>query len=350
MNLFVGLDVSVRMTSVCVMEVNGKVLKEAKVESEPQAIASLLGSLAGQYRRVGLEAGLLAQWLYSGLAAAGFPIICVETRHMKAALSAQINKTDRNDARGIAQMMRVRLFCPVHVKTERSQEIRMLLTARKFLQLKIIDAENSPRGMLRNFGLKVGAVTRLQFEARVIELIEARPHLTITIAPLLKVRRVLREQYQFLHKAIERLAADDGICRLLMTAPGLGPLVSLTFRAGIDEAARLSRSRSVPAQFGLTPASCQSGELDRGWGISMCGDSGVRWALVEAAGIIMRQKTKSSPLKVWGTALAKHRGPAKALVAVARRLATILHRMWIDNTEYRWQAQPAESVRSFVYE
>lgn len=124
MDLFVGLDVSVRMTSVCLMDVNGNILKEAKVESEPQAIASLLGSLAGQYRRVGLEAGPLSQWLYSGLAAAGYPIICVETRHMTAALSAQINKTDRNDARGIAQMMRVGLFRPVHVKTERSQEIR----------------------------------------------------------------------------------------------------------------------------------------------------------------------------------------------------------------------------------
>jgi len=341
MDLFVGLDVSVRTTSVCVMDANGKVLKEAKVESEPQAIATLLGSLGGHYRRVGLEAGPLSQWLYSGLAAAGFPVICVETRHMKAALSAQINKTDRNDARGIAQMMRVGLYRPVHVKTERSQEIRMLLTARKFLQSKIIDAENNLRGMLRNFGMKVGAVTRPQFEARVIELIQERPHLAMTIAPLLEVRRVLREQYQRLHKAMERFAADDGICRLLMTAPGVGPLVSLTFRAGIDEAARFSRSRSVPAHFGLTPARYQSGELDRGRGISKCGDSSVRWALVEAAGIILRQRTRSSPLKVWGMALAKRRGPAKALVAVARRLATILHRMWIDNTDYRWQPQTA---------
>lgn len=133
MDLFVGLDVSVRTTSVCVMDGAGQVLKEAKVESEPAASAALLGHFAGQFRRVGLEAGPLSQWLYSGLAAAGYPVICVETRHMKAALSAQINKTDRNDARGIARMMRVGLYRPVHVKTERSQEIRMLLTARKFL-------------------------------------------------------------------------------------------------------------------------------------------------------------------------------------------------------------------------
>lgn len=341
MDLFVGLDVSVRTTSVCVMDGAGQVLKEAKVESEPSAIAALLGNFDGHYRRVGLEAGPLSQWLYSGLAASGYPVICVETRHMKAALSAQINKTDRNDARGIAQMLRVGLYRPVHVKTERSQEIRMLLTARKFLQSKIIDAENNLRGLLRNFGLKVGAVTRAQYEARVIELLEQRPHLALSVGPLLEVRRVLREQYQRLHTAMGRLAADDGICRLLMSAPGVGPLVALTFRAGVDEAPRFSRSRSVPAHFGLTPARYQSGELDRGRGISKCGDTTVRWALVEAAGIILRQNTKSSPLKVWGMALAKRRGPAKALVAVARRLAVVLHRMWIDGTEYRWKTQIA---------
>jgi transposase len=341
MDLFVGLDVSVRTTSVCVMDGAGQVLKEAKVESDASAIAALLGDFDGHYRRVGLEAGPLSQWLYSGLAAAGYPVICVETRHMKDALSAQINKTDRNDARGIARMMRVGLYRPVHVKTERSQEIRMLLTARKFLQSKLIDAENNLRGLLRNFGLKVGAVTRAQYEARVIELLEQKPHLALSAGPLLEVRRVLREQYQRLHKAMERLAADDGICRLLMSAPGVGPLVALTFRTGVDEAARFNRSRSVPAHFGLTPARYQSGELDRGRGISKCGDSSVRWVLVEAAGIILRRNMKSSPLKVWGMALAKRRGPAKALVAVARRLAAILHRMWIDGTEYRWQTQTA---------
>lgn len=339
MDLFVGLDVSVRTTSICVIDGAGRVLKEAKVESEPCAIAALLGNFEGNYRRVGLEAGPLSQWLYSGLGSAGYPVVCVETRHMKAALSAQINKTDRNDARGIAQMMRVGLYRPVHVKTERSQEIRMLLTARKFLQSKIIDAENNLRGLLRNFGLKVGAVTRAQYEARVTELLAQKPHLALSVGPLLEVRRVLREQFQRLHKAMGRLAAEDGICRLLMSAPGVGPLVALTFRAGVDEAPRFRQSRSVPAHFGLTPARYQSGELDRGRGISKCGDPTVRWALVEAAGVILRLNTKSSPLKVWGMALAKRRGPAKALVAVARRLAVILHRMWIDGTEYRRQTQ-----------
>jgi len=195
MELFVGLDVSVRTTSVCAMDAAGKILKEGKVETEPDAISALLHSVGGPYKRVGLEAGPLSQWLYSGLAAAGHPVICVETRLMKAAFSAQINKTDRNYARGIAQMMRVGLYKPVHVKTIRSQEIRMLLTARKFVQTKLIDDENNLRGLLRNFGLKVGMVTRLKFEQRILELLEQSPHLRMVVEPLLEVRRVLRERY-----------------------------------------------------------------------------------------------------------------------------------------------------------
>jgi transposase len=341
MELFVGLDVSVRTASVCVMDAGGKLIRESKVESEPEAIGALLHMIGGPYKRIGLEAGPLSQWLYSGLAAAGYPVICVETRHMKAALSAQINKTDRNDARGIAQMMRVGLYKPVHVKTIRSQEIRMLLTARKFVQTKIVDAENNLRGLLRNFGLKVGAVTKLQFERRILELLEQSPHLRLVIEPLLEVRRVLREQFQHLHKAMERLAESDDTCKLLMTAPGVGPMVALSFRAGVDEPARFGRSRSVPAHFGLTPSRYQSGEIDRDRGISKCGDAGIRWILVKAAGIVLRISKRNSPLKAWGLAIARRRGMAKATVAVARRLAIILHRMWVDNTPYRWEAKAA---------
>lgn len=341
MDLFVGLDVSIRTTSICVVGADGGLIRESKVETEPDAIGAVLHAVGGPYKRVGLEAGPLSQWLYSGLAAAGYPVICVETRHMKAALSAQINKTDRNDARGIAQMMRVGLYKPVHVKTVQSQEIRMLLTARKFVQAKIVDAENNLRGLLRNFGLKVGAVTRLQFERRIIELLEQSPHLRLVIDPLLEVRRVLREQFQRLQKAMERLAANDGTCKLLMTAPGVGVVVALSFRAGVDEPARFSRSRSVPAHFGLTPSRYQSGEIDRDRGISKCGDAGIRWVLVEAAGILLRLTKRSSPLKTWGLSVARRRGMARAIVAVARRLAIILHRMWMDNTPYRWEAKAA---------
>ena len=187
---FVGLDVSVKETSVCVVDDAGKVILEQKVLTEPDAIIALLSSLGATYRRIGIEAGPLSQWLVNALVAAELPVICVETRHMKALLTAQqINKTDRNDARGIAQMMRVGLFKPVHVKTLVAQEQRMLLTSRKLLQRKLLDVESDLRGTLRNFGLKVGVVGGSRYEARVRELVEGFPGLAAIVEPLLTVRR-----------------------------------------------------------------------------------------------------------------------------------------------------------------
>jgi len=170
MDHFAGLDVSVKQTSICIVDDTGRIVREAKVTSEPEALLAVLKNLAFHFKRIGLEAGPLSQWLYSALAEAGLPVICVETRHMRAVLKAQINKTDRNDARGIAQMMWVGLYRPVHVKTLRSQKLRMLLTHRKLLQSKAIAIDNDLRGTLRNFGLKVGMVGTVRFEARIREL------------------------------------------------------------------------------------------------------------------------------------------------------------------------------------
>ena len=194
MDHFAGLDVSVKETSVCIVDDTGKIVREVKVASEPEALLAVLKNPAYHFKRIGLEAGPLSQWLFSALAEAGLPVICVETRHMRAVLKAQINKTDRNDARGIAQMMRVGLYRPVHVKTLRSQKLRMLLTHRKLLQSKAIAIENDLRGTLRNFGLKVGMVGTVKFEARIRELVENLPDLAVLVEPLLIVRRALREQ------------------------------------------------------------------------------------------------------------------------------------------------------------
>jgi transposase len=222
MAYFVGLDVSVKETSVCVVDDSGKVISEQKVLTEPDNIITLLTSIGETYARIGIEAGPLSQWLVNALIAAGLPVICVETRHMKALLTAQqINKTDRNDARGIAQMMRVGLFKPVHVKTQVAQEQRMLLTSRKLLQRKLLDVESDLRGTLRNFGLKVGAVSGGRYDARVRELVEGFPGLAAIVAPLLTVRRVMRQQFAVLHKMLLDTVRGDPVCRRLMTAPGV---------------------------------------------------------------------------------------------------------------------------------
>ena len=282
MDYFAGLDVSVKATSVCIVDDTGKSIREVKVASEPEALLAVLNTPAYHFKRIGLEAGPLSQWLFSALAEAGLPVICVETRHMQAVLKTQINKTDRNDARGIAQMMRVGLYRPVHVKTLRSQKLRMLLVHRKLLQSKSIAIENDLRGTLRNFGLKVGVAGTTKFEARIKELVENLPDLAALVEPLLVVRRVLREQIAVLHRRLLAIVRNDEVCRRLMTTPGVGPVVALTYRATIDVPARFRNSRAVGAVMGLTPCKYQSGQSDRTGAISKCGDEMLRVMLYEA--------------------------------------------------------------------
>jgi len=336
MDHFAGLDVSVKETSICIVDDTGKIVREVKVPSEPEALLQVLMNPAYHFKRIGLEAGPLSQWRFSALAEAGLPVICVETRHMRAVLMAQINKTDRNDARGIAQMMRAGLYRPVHVKALRSQKLRMLLTNRKLLQAKAIAVENDLRATLRNFGLKVGMVGTAKFEARIKELVENLPDLAMLVEPLLIVRRVLREQIDILHRRLLAVVRNDDVCRRLMTIPGVGPVVALTYRVTVDVPARFKNSKAVGAVFGLTPTRYQSGESDRTGGISRCGDEMMRVMLYEAAQSMLVVSTKWSWLKAWAMKIAKNRGMKKAIVALARRLAVIMHRIWVDGTEFRW--------------
>ena len=343
MDYFAGLDVSVKDTSVCIVDDAGKIVREVKVTSEPHALLAVLNNPAYHFKRIGLEAGPLSQWLFSSLAEAGLPVICVETRHMRAVLKAQINKTDRNDARGIAQMMRAGLYRPVHVKTLRSQKLRMLLTHRTLLQSKAIAIENDLRGTLRNFGLKVGIVGKVKFEARIKELVENFPDLAVLVEPLLIVRRALREQIVILHRRVLAIVKDDDVCRRLMTIPGVGPVVALTYRATIDVPARFRKSKSVGAVYGLTSSRYQSGEVDWSGKISRCGDEMTRMMLYEAAQSMLHSK-KWSWLKAWAMQIAKRRGMKKAIVALARRLAVIMHRIWVDGTEFQWTREQAAAA------
>src|SRR5271170_7615300 len=304
MDHFAGLDVSVKETSICIVDDTGRIEKEVKVASEPAALLKVLGNPTYRFKRIGLEAGPLSQWLYSALAEAELPVVCVETRHMQAVLKAQLNKTDRNDARGIAQMMRVGLYRPVHVKTLRSQKLRMLLTHRKLLQSKAIAIDNDLRGTLRNFGLKVGMVGKVTFETRIKELVENLPDLAALVEPLLVVRRVLREQLAILHRRLLAIVRDDDVCRRLMTVPGVGPVVALTYRATVDVPARFRHSKAVGAVFGLTPSKHQSGEINRTGVISKCGDEMMRMMLYEAAQVMLTRTNKWSWLKAWAMKIA----------------------------------------------
>ena len=338
---YVGLDVSVRHTSICIVDEIGKLVRETRVASDPTAIIPILTAPTIDCRRVGLGAGPLSQWLFSGLGEAGVPVICVETRHMKAALAAQVNKTDRNDARGIAQMMRVGLYRPVHVKTSASQEKRTLLAARKLLQGQNRAIENDLRGLLRSFGLKVGPTSAGAFEARVRQLVDGLPRLTAIMRPLLEARAALRSQFAVLHRQLLDLVRHDPVCRRFMTVPGVGAVVAITFQATVDIPQRFTKSKAVGAHFGLTPRAFSSGETDYTGRISRCGDALMRSTLYEAAHTLLTHTKRWCSLKAWGIRVAQRRGLSKATVAVARKLAVILHRMWIDGTEFCWSADPA---------
>jgi transposase len=334
MEYYAGIDVSLEASSVCVVDGAGKIVKEAKVSSEPEALTGWFKALPFALARIGLEAGPLSQWLYAGLKDAGFAVELLETRHVRDAFKAMPVKTDRKDARGIAQLMRLGWFRPVHCKSVSAQETRAVLTARKLVQTKLHDVAMSLRGILRGFGLKVGRTTPAGFASRVRELTEHHPALSVIAKALLAVHAVLLRELNGFEKQVRKQAKSDARVRLTMTAPGVGAIVGLTFVAAIDDPARFSSSKMVGAHFGMTPKKYRSGETDVTGRISKMGDRGVRTVLYEAAHVILTRPVKGGALKSWAARLAKRAGMQKAKVALARKLAAILHRMLADGTPF----------------
>jgi transposase len=339
MDYYAGIDVSLEQSSVCVVDATGKIVREAKVASEPEALVDFFRQLGLPVVRIGLEAGPLSQWLHAGLSEAGFEAVLLETRHVKAALSAMVVKTDRKDARGIAQLLRMGWYRPVHRKSADAQEVRALLVGRKLLQSKLRDVEFSIRGILRGFGLKVGEVSKGRFAARVEELITGHAMLEAVIGAMLAARAGLHSEFMRLHRRVLAIIRADRVCRRLMTVPGLGALVAVTFKVTVDDPGRFTSSKAVGAHFGLTPKRYQSGETDVTGGISKVGDAMVRTALYEAANVLLSRTTRFSTLKRWAMAVAPRRGAKRAKVALARKLASVLHRMWVDGSEFRWGKQ-----------
>src|SRR5215213_414230 len=332
MEYHAGIDVSLELSSVCVVDATGRIVREAKVASEPEALIAWFRGLGLALARVGLEAGPLSQWLHAAMRGAGLAAGLLETRHVRGAFKAMPVKTDRKDARGIAQLMRLGWFRPVHCKSLPAQETRALLTARKLLQTKRRDIEMSLRGVLRGFRLKVGPTTARSFPGRARELVAGHPTLTAVAEALLAAREALGEQLRGLEKRLRDQAREDERARLLMTTPGVGVIVALTFVAAVDDPARFRSSKAVGAHFGLTPRRYQSGETDVAGRISKIGDAGVRAALYEAANIILTRPVKGSSLTSWAARLATRAGLRKAKVALARKLAVVMHRMLADGT------------------
>ncbi len=341
MEYYVGLDVSLAETSICVVDDDGKIVCEGTVISQPSAIAEFIETKAKAALRIGLETGPTATWLWHELHALGLAVICIDARHAKAALSMQINKSDRNDAYGLARIMQAGWYKEVQVKRLGCHEVRAVLNSRALLVKIKRDLGNQIRGLLKNLGLIIGKAKGNIFSCRVEELVAENLHLQQAVRPLLAVREKVALEIADLDRKLLALARDDVESRRLMTVPGVGPMTALAFRAAIDEPARFKRSRSVGAYFGLTPRRYASGEMDWSGRISKCGDGLVRSYLFEAAGVLLTRVPHWCKLKAWGLRLVKRIGFKKAKVAVARKLAVILHRMWRDGTDFQWSDEEA---------
>jgi transposase len=343
MEQYVGLDVSLKLTAICIVDRTGKILREGMVASDPDAIATFVRLHAPHVVRMGLETGATSTWLWTELNRRGLPIICIDARHAKAALKMQINKSDRNDAAGIARIMQCGWYKEVHVKTLDSHAIKALLVSRALLVKIKRDLENQIRGLLKNLGLVIGRAKMNMFVVRAAELIEDEPELAAAVEPLLKARDAVEKQIVDLDRKVMKLARHNVQARRFMTVPGIGPITALCYLATIDDPTRFKRSRSVGAYVGLTSRRYASGEIDWTGRISKCGDQMLRSYLFEAAGVLLTRVKRWSVLKAWGTRVAKRSGFGKAKVAVARKLAVILHRMWTDGSEFKWTSKEAIS-------
>jgi transposase len=336
MKQYVGLDVSQRETSVCVIDESGRVTFEGKAKSEPGALTELLRKRAPNAERIGFETGAMASWLWHELRRVNLPVVCVDARHAHAVLSTRLNKSDQNDARGLAELVRVGWYREVKVKSEESQRTRAVLVARSRLVGIRRDIENQVRSIVKEYGLLFPRAIGLQFRKQVNDLLGDDHHLRSVVDPLLLVHDQVCQQQSKLDDEIRRLAKADETTRRLMTVPGVGVVTALTFRHTVDDPSRFRSASAVGAYLGLTPRRNQSGEIDQNGRISRWGDRLLRTYLYEAATVLLYRTKKWSSLRAWGLKLAKRIGMKKAKVAIARKIAIILHCIWVDGTSFEW--------------
>jgi transposase len=347
MEFFCGLDVSMDETAVCVVDDKGDAHLETSVITDPEAICEALKPFIGRLRRVGHEAGSLSPWLHPELLKLGLPAICLETLHVRAAMSAQRNKTDKADALGIAHMMRTGWFRQAHIKSESCYRTRLLLTHRRNLKAKFVDLENAIRHSLKSFGVRLGKVGRGAFEQAVREAVAGDALTAELMDAMLTARAALWKEYCRLHDLVVKFVARSELARRFMAIPGVGPVAALSFITAIEDPSRFGRSRNVAAYFGLTSRRWQSGSsIDIQGRISKAGDPDVRRALYEAASALMTRFKGKDKLKSWGQAMAKRSCHRKATVAVARKLAVIMHAMWVDGSFYVGDPAPDSAERA----
>ncbi len=345
MSQYVGLDVSLKEVSVCVVDANGAVLSRASLPTDPDAIAAFVAAKAPDAERVVHESGILATWLTRELEKRGVPITCIDARMAHKALSARLNKSDRADAEGLAQLARTGWFTEVHIRSEASDRVRALVGARERLIRMRKDLEAHVRGVLKTFGIRMGPVLRSQrresFRDQLADASTDDPVLGLLAETMNPIHEMLCASAEAIEEDLMAIAKESNLARRLMTVPGVGPIVALSFIATIDDPVRFRRSADVGAFLGLTPRRYQSGEVDRTGRISKCGDGEMRRLLFSAAATLITQVRRFSPLRSWAVRLSGRKGFKKAAVATARKLAVVMYRIWCDGTVFQWTKEAA---------
>ena len=334
MQQYVAFDVSKQSSEAVIVDGAGNRLVSRKVPTDPLAMAAFVAKHGVNVVSVGFEAGPLSTWLYHEMKGADLPVVCIDSWRARAALSARLNKTDRTDAMGLADLLRCGFHHPVYVKSYAAHEVRTMLKARDTLVAQRRTLQNTIRGLLETFGLVLGKGAGGRFAMLVEEALESRPSLRASIEPLLKVWQATREAAAAMHRQLRAMARADAECRRLMTTPGVGPINALAFTSAIDDPSRFHDSRAVGAYFGLTPRRYQSGKSDHTGKISRAGDSFQRSLLFEAAQCLAFRSNRAPALKAWFEALAARVGRKKALVALARKLAVIMHAMLVQGRDF----------------
>lgn len=341
MTHYVGLDVSQKLTAICVVDDTGRRLWRGQCTTDPEQIERTLRRHGGDEARIGIETGPITPWLVHELRGRGLDITCLDARHARAALKMQINKTDQNDAEGLAHIMRTGWYRSVHVKSFDAHRARALLGARAQLVGMTTRLSNHIRGVLKTFGMLPGPMRGLPFDRRVEILLADRADVAPIVRPMLAAWRQLRAQIAAFDKAVRVLVRSSPTCRHLMSVPGIGVLSVLAYVSMVEDPARFSRSRSIGAHLGLTPKQYQSGEIDHSGRISKCGDTLARTLMYEAAVVLMTRVKRACGLKDWAQAIARRSGAGKARIALARKLSVILHSIWRSGEPFRWSEQPA---------
>jgi transposase len=341
MKYYAGLDVSKSRTFICIMNAEGIVMREEDISTDPSAIAYFLKGTGFKFESIGLESGSYSHWLVDGLRDFELPAICIDARQAHGILSAKINKNDKNDAKGIANLMRAKLYCEVHHKSQKAIDIGCLMKARETIVCRKVDIRNSIRGLLKSYGInpKVGSCSEDTFIKKVEQCLKGLPEdLHIIFSSLFNILKALAKEEKELDQMVLKKAKEDENVKLLMTTPGIGVITAMTFISEIDDPRRFTDSRDVGAYLGLTPKLYESGQSSVQGKISKRGPRRLRSLLTEAAIVLLCRSKKWSVLKKWGLQIAKQKGLKKAKVAVARKLAVILHCMWLEKKPFSFQS------------